>query len=417
MTVDKKSNLFFLIAIALISAVNFAGAVAVSPDLKSSIDKKSQELNEVNTQIQNIQNQLDETRSQKQSLQKELKQINGNINQINLSIKSSKVAVEKLSLQVEDTQYKIQNSESKINEKEAVITELLRQIQKKDSLNNPLLVILNNKSIAEGLSEVQRMVNFQDNLSYEVLELKNLKDDLQKNLDIASDHKKQKEIENKNFENKKIIAEELKKYRQTVLEQTKNKEANYQQSLSELQKRQEQIAAEIEELDAQMRGKIDLNVLPTSHPGVLAMPIQGKISQDYGATDFARHGGYRGKWHNGIDISAPIGTPVYAAEAGEVLAVGNQDRYCYKGAYGKFIVIRHNNNLATLYSHFSLQIVKEGQKVNRGDLIGYVGNTGYSTGPHLHFTVYAGPTLRISPAKTCGPKMPYGGDLNPFNYL
>jgi murein DD-endopeptidase MepM/ murein hydrolase activator NlpD len=139
------------------------------------------------------------------------------------------------------------------------------------------------------------------------------------------------------------------------------------------------------------------------------------MTQGYGATAFAKNG-YQGHWHNGVDLAASIGTPVLAAEDGEVVATGNQDAYCYRGAYGKFIVIKHNDNLVTLYGHLSKQIVVKGDVVKRGQVIGYSGMTGYATGPHLHFTVFAGPTFYMGPSKVCGP-MPYGGDLNPLSYL
>ncbi|MEK7566353.1 MAG: M23 family metallopeptidase, partial [Patescibacteria group bacterium] len=95
---------------------------------------------------------------------------------------------------------------------------------------------------------------------------------------------------------------------------------------------------------------------------------------------------------------------------------GNQDKYCYRGAYGKFVVVEHENNLTTLYAHFSLITATQGKEVRRGDLIGYVGRTGYATGPHLHFTVFASQTFRMGPSLMCGP-MPFGGDINPTNYL
>jgi murein DD-endopeptidase MepM/ murein hydrolase activator NlpD len=105
-----------------------------------------------------------------------------------------------------------------------------------------------------------------------------------------------------------------------------------------------------------------------------------------------------------------------AADSGTVVATGDQDKYCYRGAYGRFIVIQHANGLTTLYAHLSKIAVSKGDTVSRGQTIGYVGSTGYATGPHLHFTVFSSPTFSMGGSKTCGP-MPHGGDLNPLNYL
>ena len=183
------------------------------------------------------------------------------------------------------------------------------------------------------------------------------------------------------------------------------------------QKRQQEIADEIESIDAELRSKIDLSLLPVAKPGILGLPVEGvaMITQRYGATDFAKSA-YRGKLHNGIDFRAVVGSPIIAAEAGIVVGVGDQDAYCYRGAYGKYIAINHGNNLTTLYAHLSRQVVKKGQKVERGELVGYSGRTGYATGPHLHFTVFAQPTFYMGQSRTCG-LMPFGGDLNPIGYL
>ena len=121
-------------------------------------------------------------------------------------------------------------------------------------------------------------------------------------------------------------------------------------------------------------------------------------------------------WHNGLDFAASIGTPILAAEAGVVAATANEDLYCPHGAYGKFIVINHNDGLTTLYGHLSRPLVTVGQVVKRGQLIGYSGATGDVTGPHLHFTVFAQSTYYLSNSKYCGP-LPQGGDLNPSGYL
>ncbi|NCO89539.1 M23 family metallopeptidase, partial [Candidatus Wolfebacteria bacterium] len=117
-------------------------------------------------------------------------------------------------------------------------------------------------------------------------------------------------------------------------------------------------------------------------------------------------------FHNGIDFKASLGTPILAAEDGEVMAVGDNGRV----QYGKFILIKHNNNLATLYAHLSRQIVQKGSVIKRGQVIGYSGNTGYSTGPHLHFGVYWALNLKMQSFSGAG-LVPVGVTINPANYL
>ncbi|HUR49479.1 MAG TPA: M23 family metallopeptidase [Acidimicrobiales bacterium] len=103
----------------------------------------------------------------------------------------------------------------------------------------------------------------------------------------------------------------------------------------------------------------------------LIWPTSGRVTSEYG---------YRwGRLHAGIDIGAPTGTPIRAAQAGEVIFSGTQN------GYGNTVVIAHGGGFSTLYGHQSRIAARDGQQVARGDVIGYVGSTGHSTGPHLHF--------------------------------
>ena len=139
-----------------------------------------------------------------------------------------------------------------------------------------------------------------------------------------------------------------------------------------------------------MKSQFDTSKAPVRSAGRLSWPLGegvGRITQNYGETAYA-YQFYKGKPHNGTDVAAPIGTPVYAAADGTVARADNNGRY----QYGRYIMIDHGGGLSTLYAHLSGQVVSSGQGVKRGDLIGYVGSTGFSTGPHLHFGAYATPS-------------------------
>lgn len=110
------------------------------------------------------------------------------------------------------------------------------------------------------------------------------------------------------------------------------------------------------------------------------MPLDGaRMSSGYGMRD---HPVLRKrKRHNGIDLAAPTGTPIYATADG---IVGRADRF---SSYGLYISIDHGADLETRYAHMSRLAVAAGDNVKKGDIIGYVGSTGRSTGPHLHYEV------------------------------
>lgn len=108
-------------------------------------------------------------------------------------------------------------------------------------------------------------------------------------------------------------------------------------------------------------------------------PVHGHVSSGFGWRIHPIYG--YGRMHTGMDITAGWGTPIRAAGAGRVIQSG------YYGGYGNAVIIDHGNSLSTLYGHCSSLSVNVGQFVKKGQLVGYVGSTGASTGPHLHFEV------------------------------
>jgi murein DD-endopeptidase MepM/ murein hydrolase activator NlpD len=118
---------------------------------------------------------------------------------------------------------------------------------------------------------------------------------------------------------------------------------------------------------------------PESEIPDFSLPLQAPVSSNFGPReDPVSH---RPSFHKGIDLAAPEGTEVRAARGGEVLFVG------YDGGYGNSVVVRHSQGFQTRYAHLGSVNVKAGETVEDEQLLGVVGNTGRSTGPHLHFEV------------------------------
>ena len=110
------------------------------------------------------------------------------------------------------------------------------------------------------------------------------------------------------------------------------------------------------------------------------MPLDGaRLTSEFGMRTHPVLGGRRN--HQGIDLAAPTGTPIYATADG---IVGRADWF---SSYGLYVEIDHGAELETRYAHMSRLAVAEGERVRKGDIIGYVGSTGRSTGPHLHYEV------------------------------
>ena len=121
------------------------------------------------------------------------------------------------------------------------------------------------------------------------------------------------------------------------------------------------------------------------YSGSVASEIAGWVNplpSYYGVTNpFGWAGAWDGAYHNGIDLGASNGANIYAAGPGTVTYVG------WYGSGGQAVIISHGNGVRTIYMHMSGYACTQGQSVDAGTLIGYVGMTGYTTGPHLHFQI------------------------------
>jgi murein DD-endopeptidase MepM/ murein hydrolase activator NlpD len=137
----------------------------------------------------------------------------------------------------------------------------------------------------------------------------------------------------------------------------------------------------------------------------VSWPLRGTITQPFGCTGFERErplADCPGGFHTGIDIAEPQGTPIRAAADGLAYSFTDDQRY------GNHVVIQHEGGLATVYGHMVRTNVGWRQPVHAGDLIGWVGSTGNSTGPHLHFEVrFAGAPLDPMPYLEGSPPDPF----------
>ncbi len=382
-----------------------------APNLRELIEEKNKELQQLQSQREAIEKELENVSKTSTSLKKELQIVNANINQLNLSVKGNKLLLEKLELEIDSLKNEIKDTEESIQNKKSTIIKLMIELQQRDN-ENILTILLKNKSLAGSVAEAQSIAKLNNNLSLAVGQFQELQNQLTKKLDEGEKKKRSREIETANLLNRQAIVQEQKNEKQKILTQTKNQEKIYQQQIAELEKKQLEIGDELEKIEGELRASFDPTLLPVKRPGVLGYPIENPlVTQPYGKTKFAERA-YKTKFHNGVDFNARIGTPILASSDGTIKAVGNNGRL----QYGKYVLIEHDNNLSTLYAHLSKYVVEAGAIVKRGDIIGYAGNTGYSTGPHIHLTLYWTPSVSLKSFPGAG-LVPVGITIDPADYL
>lgn len=420
-----------IISLLLIATLFTGGALADShhDELQEKIEEKKAEVEQLNKQIEQTEGRIESLHGQAQTLQGAISQINKNIEQTTLGIRSSELNIEKLGLEIESLGYELQEVRAEVAQKQAQVANLLRTVQRRDK-NTFLESILTSKSLAQGVAEINALTSLQDNVGAQVRELSETQDRLRETIVANDQNKSQLEVEVVNLASRKEILDDQREQKDVLLAQTRNQESQYQNLLTDLERQQQNLIDEISDIESQLSKNFDRSSVPSRTPGSLIWPVTlsgqraGVLTQHYGETAYSSRY-YKGRPHNGTDIGAPTGTEVRAAANGTVAHVDYNGLY-YQ--YGRYIMIDHGNGLSTLYAHLSGSVVSVGQSVTQGALIGYVGNTGFSTGPHLHFGLYATPAggwsrtsdrsrgglMSIPPATGL---VPIGVTLNPEQYM
>jgi murein DD-endopeptidase MepM/ murein hydrolase activator NlpD len=170
-------------------------------------------------------------------------------------------------------------------------------------------------------------------------------------------------------------------------------QAEYQRLLDEKVAQKSAFESALREFENALDVAINKDSYADADHAAFGWPLSGSIilTQLFGGTEFAaQHAQVYGRaFHPGVDMGAAIGTPALAIGPATVTATGNTDAVAGCYSWGKWVLLSHPNGISSLYAHLSGIAVSAGDSVDQGQAIGYVGQTGYATGPHLHLTLYA----------------------------
>jgi murein DD-endopeptidase MepM/ murein hydrolase activator NlpD len=398
--------------------------------LKGEIDERSSRLTEIEKEIANFKLELQKVGGEKNTLQKAINQLELERKKVQSDISYTQNKIGATDLILDKLSYEIVDTTETIGRNEFAIGETLR-----------LLNIMDNDSIVEALLRHPNLSEFWMQID-ELQEIRGVMGDRVKGLVSQKKLLEEKQGETserreellglkKQYTDQNYVLSSNKTEKDKLLKETKNEEAEYQKLLKERETARAAILKELRDFESKLQFILDPNTIPPKGTVVFDWPVENVvITQLFGGTEFAKQNAsvYGGRpYHPGVDFGAPRGTAIYAPLSGTVRATGNTDSVpgCY--SWGRWTLIDHANGLATLYAHQSVQSVTPGQIVKTGDIIGYVGSTGYSTGPHLHFTVYAkaGVSVRkfneIKAVTSCGaattPVAATDAYIDPMNYL
>jgi len=421
---------------------SFSNASRIN-ELQNEINERNELLLEIENQIEKHEEEIAQTLEEKKTLQNEIYRLKTTADKLQSEIKLTENKINTAGFTIEKLSIEITEKNIEIENKKHSLGEIIRRIDEEE--NQTLVeILLANNNLSDFFNNLERMEYIQKDIHFNLEELRALKSDLKNQQLLQKQEKSKLENLHSKLADQKNIADINKQKKDTLLYQTKSREDNYKKLLAEKQQKKELFLQELSELEAQLRFEIDPSSIPAVGSGLLSWPMadpspkscwdegvtaKNCITQFFGNTPFATQNPqvYGGNGHNGIDLRASVGDPVMAALSGIVRGTGNTDAIsgCY--SYGKWVLIEHQNGLSTLYAHLSLIKATLGQSVATGQTIGYSGETGYATGPHLHFTVYATQgvdIIRLGDIKTltncANARIPIADKrayLNPLSYL
>lgn len=437
----KKLKWFLGVMLVVVCIPSFSAARAESVDeLKKSIDSKNQEIQQLEHEAKKYRDTIANKQAEAKTLSGELARIDQALAKLKSDIVITQRRIQKKQLEIQVAALDIIQKESSIATLRDGLAGVLESTRESDQ-QSMLAILLQHNVLSDFFQQLDRAVSVQNTILKSLTTLRTLRHELE--ITKAKAETKKSELENlkSSLSGQKKVQENQRNDRTTLLQETKNQEKQYQVLLQQREARRAALEDEVRHIEAKIKITLDTSLLPNRGAGVLGWPLPNIvlaqcrttfgqdaatncITQYFGYTSFAAIGAYQGKGHNGMDFRADIGTSVLAAESGEIAGTGDTDAGCRGASYGKWILIKHPDNLSTLYGHLSSIDVSPGQTVQRGERIAYSGKTGYATGPHLHFTVFATQAVRIDSivSRVCGRTMtlPIGalnGYLNPLDYL
>jgi murein DD-endopeptidase MepM/ murein hydrolase activator NlpD len=411
-------------------------ATSTAAAIQQQIDDNNAQIQQLDAEIAQFQTQLNATTQQKNTLQNTINQLTLQGKQLTAKITVTKSQIRTTQLQIQQLSGNITSTQSSINTENAGLGQSLQRFSILES--QPIaLLILTSGGLSSLWDDMQAQSSLENALQTETKQLASKKQTLTDTKTATEQKNTQLLAQQRTLQTQQGSLNATKKAQSDLLAQTKDQESTYQSMIAQKKAQEASFEEAINSLQAKLKAA-DTSKAPSPGNGILAWPLdnvtpvdcttlrkigvgQSCITQYFGNTAFSRTAAYNGQGHNGIDLRASVGTPVYAALGGVIWDTNYG--VAPNCQYGKWVLIKHGNGLTTLYAHLSDINVSPGQSVSTGTLIGYSGQTGYATGPHLHFGVYntsavsfinykcnSGPTVKV-------PVSPFNGYLNPLSYL
>lgn len=381
------------------------------------LEQKKQELSNDKMQMLSELEKIVETfagvAKEADALEAAIKQKESEIIARETSINEMSLKISLLENEISTKETEIIQKEAELVEKNAILDSRVRAAYMDDSVGNIIFTLIESDSIldfTDRLLMINKVVEMDKEIIQQIVvikeELASNKAALEVNKKDLTDTKAAVEKEKAVFVEEKVKLVTEKQALTTKLSELKSLEDQKAEVINTLTNEEKEIASEIgDNIEENKELQNDITALikaeakknassqQSSNSSGYIRPVSGRVSSSFG---YRIHPilGYQ-KLHTGIDFAATAGTPIQASRGGTVI------RASYNSAYGNHVIIDHGNGVTTLYAHMSALNTRNGAKVSQGQVIGYVGSTGMSTGPHLHLEFRLNGNL-VNPAPYLG---------------
>ncbi|MDO4373644.1 MAG: peptidoglycan DD-metalloendopeptidase family protein [Clostridia bacterium] len=358
-----------MIAGFLASALNiFAVTKAQVDALKTKVAEAGKRKNELKNQLSGLTNDLS-------ALQKQISLLDSQIEAQQDEIDAQEELLGELTQMIADKTIELEESERQQAEQYAQLRSRLRYMVEHGTTSS-LSILLSSDSFSDFLNryEIIRQISLRDESLFE--QLKAIRDKVLTEKQELEDTKKEAEDTKLQMEANKAELEAQMEAKRKQMDSIQLAQKNVKDAYAAMIETEDELMAQYKKAAAEYAAQ------STYVGGTFMWPLpagNNVVTCKYGMRTHPITG--KRKLHTGVDLRAATGTKVYAANKGTVTTSG------YSSAWGNYIIISHGGGITTLYAHMSKRSVSKDDKVKQGDIIGYSGNTGYSTAPHLHFEI------------------------------
>lgn len=405
----RKTGIMLVTAFILLMGTLTSSVAEASKlkDLKQKEEEIKEERSGVNDDIKHKNAEISSLKAEQDRLKQEVQTLDLKITDTNEKILEKDEEISKKKEEIALLEAEINELNIRIEKRSELLKERARSFQRSGGAISYLDVLLGANSFGEFLDRVTAVSTIMDADKQLIKEHENDLEQVEKLKKKQEDELVNLETLKKELEQMKASLDEQRKQKDALMEQLRQQQETIENEVMDLKEQEELLAAQ----EAAMKKAIQLEkerlaelerqkqqnggTYPKDTGGAFMVPAAGSVTSEFGPR--------WGEFHYGLDIAKKGSVPIVAATSGVVI------RSYYSSSYGNAIFISHsiNGNIyTTVYAHLSSRKVSTGDVVARGQQIGYMGNTGYSFGQHLHFEIHEGPWTANK-----------GNAVNPRKYL